>query len=93
MSAVFNAVKTLFVGGRPGASLGRVLLLTTYVICMWKWTRSPDYAEYLFKTLLVFVIYIFGGKVNTTLGSFRLKSKAVPGKAQERADSPVDKPQ
>jgi hypothetical protein len=76
MSRGFNAIKTLFVGGRSGASLGRVLLITTYVICMYKWTREPQGSEYLFYSLIAFMTYVFSGKVAAKFGPVTLNTKS-----------------
>lgn len=81
MGKIFNGLKTLFQGGRTGASMGRLAFMITFGISVWRWCHDKDIPEYMFYVLVISMGYVFGSKWRSSkvkLGQLTVDSETGP---------------
>jgi hypothetical protein len=71
MQKAVNGLSTLIVGNRDGLSLGRLMLITVFGICIWHWVKGIPLDDRLFYSFELLTGYVFGSKVAANLISHK----------------------
>lgn len=86
-------LKTLFVGGRSGFSLGRVAFWLIFGLSYVTWIFGRDIPPFCFVILLVLICYILVGKFrNLKFGPFTYESREKVDGPKPPAGPPAEPP-